>query len=389
MADNVLTALIPTLFKTVPMVMREQVGFIPAVSRDFSPVEMDLAVGQTMSLPLSISQALTDYTPAMTTTRGTEKTPTTTTLTIANNKQSSFYLTHEEKRLLENGGTLSSFRTEQIAECFRAFTNQMEVDIGTAMDIKASRAVGTAGTTPFATNLADLGAAAKILKDNGAFVPGGMEMVGNTSAEENLGNLTQLTNVNQSGSTDPLRQGIMGTLKGFNIRVSNGCPSHVSGTASGATIDAAGNAVGDTAIPTAAAGTGDIHAGDVISLANDTANKYCVTTGVANVASASTAMRIGAPGLRKATGAVARAITVSASHAANFAFRKSAVLLFARPPIIEKTPMLDTIVVTDPFSGMSFLVCEVKGDGMTTYRVNLAWGVAVIKADAVVKIMGE
>lgn len=388
MADNTLTALIPTLFKVVPSVMREQVGFIPAVSMDFSPEQKNLAVGQTMTLPLSVSQALTDYTPAMTTTRGTEKTPVTTTLTISNNKETSFYLTDEEEQLLINGGTLPGFREQQIAEGFRAFTNEMEIDIWTALNAKASRAYGAAGTNPFATNHNSLGAAAKILKENGAFVPGQMQFVCDLTAEAGLGDLTQLQNVNQAGSDELLRNGILTRLRGFDVRSSAGVSLHTAGTAAGATLTNSNKAIGAVNLATAAAGTGTILAGDVISLANDANNKYCVTTGVGDVSSASTAMYIGAPGLRVATGAVARAITVTTDHTANFAFNRSNVLLFARPPKIARTPMLDTMVVTDPTSGLSFMVCKILGDGMSTYRINLAWGVAVLRADGVCKVIG-
>jgi hypothetical protein len=386
--SNVLTALLPTMFKTVPMVMREQVGFIPAVSRDFTPEQMNLAVGQTMTIPLSVSQALADYSPAMSTSAGTDKTPTTTTLTISRNKSSSFHLTHEEKQILINGGTLPGYREQQIAECFRSICNLIEQDVGSALDAKFSRAVGSAGTNPFASNLANAASLKRMLKDNGAWVPGQMSCVIDTAAEEALGGLTQLTNVNQAGSDDLLRNGVISRLQGFDFRVSSGIGIHTSGTAASATLTATDKAVGSINLATAAAGTGTILTGDVISLANDTGNKYGVITGVADVSSASTAMYIGAPGLRKATGAVARAITVTGDHTSNFAFNRNAVLLFARPPIIERTPVLDTISVTDPVSGLTFLVCEILGDGMTTYRVNLAWGVSVIKPEAVVKLIG-
>jgi hypothetical protein len=384
---NTLTALIPTLFKTVPMVMREQVGFIPAVSKDFAPEQMNLAVGQTMTIPTSVAQAGGDYSPAMTTSAGTNITATSATLTIAKNRYSFFHLTGEERQMLQNGGTLPGYREQQIAECFRTLSNEIEVDIGAALDVKFSRAIGTAGTNPFATNLANFASAKRILQDNGAWAPGQMQFVSDTAAEEALGSLTQLTNVNQAGSDDLLRNGVLTRLQGFDYRSSVGVATHTAGTASGATIDAAGAALGATSIATAAAGSGTILAGDVLSLANDTANKYGVITGIAATGSAGT-MIIGKPGLRKATGAVARAITLAADHTANFAFNKNAVLLFARPPKIDRTPMLDTIMVTDPVSGLSFMVCEVLGDGMVTYRVNLAWGVAVIKQEAIVKVMG-
>ena len=60
-----------------------------------------------------------------------------------------------------------------------------------------------------------------------------------------------------------------------------------SGTASGATTNNAGYAVGATTITLASAGTGTILAGDVITFAGDT-NQYNVVSGDADVSNGGT-----------------------------------------------------------------------------------------------------
>jgi hypothetical protein len=384
---NTLTALIPTLFKSVRQVNREAVGFIPAVSKDFSPEEMKMSTGQTMKLPVSVSQSLSNYTAAMSSSAGTDKTPTTVDLTIANNKESSFNLTHEEEQMLINGGTLPGFREDQIAECFRAFTNQMESDIRDALIAKASRAYGTAGTTPFASGLSDSAKLRRIFADNGAWVNGQMSLVVSSATGENLRSLTQLTNVNQSGSDDVLRRGVLFDLNGFQVRESAGCTLHTAGTGSSATTDDTGYTVDSTTLTLDSAGTGTILSGDVVSFAGDSNNKYCVNTGDSDVSDGGTIV-LGNPGLKVAMSAATKAITVTGDYTPNFAFRKSSVLLYARPPIIKRTPILDTTMVTDPESGLSFLVCEIMGDGMTTYRLNLAWGISVLKSSMAAILIG-
>ena len=77
-----------------------------------------------------------------------------------------------------------------------------------------------------------------------------------------------------------LRRGIIGEMQGAMIHNSAQIKRPAAGTNNGsATTTAAGFAVGETNIATAAAGTGTIVAGDIITFAGDT-NKYLVVTGL-------------------------------------------------------------------------------------------------------------
>lgn len=84
------------------------------------------------------------------------------------------------------------------------------------------------------------------------------------------------------------------------------------GTASGATTDATGYAIGTTTITLASAGTGTIIAGDRVTFAGDTV-KYVVSSGDADVSNGGT-ITIESPGLLTAIPASATAITVYAGN---------------------------------------------------------------------------
>jgi len=85
-----------------------------------------------------------------------------------------------------------------------------------------------------------------------------------------------------------------------------------AGTASGATSNATGYAIGSTSITLASAGTGTIVAGDVITFAGDT-TPYVVVSGSADVSAGGTVV-IESPGLTVALATSATSITVGASE---------------------------------------------------------------------------
>ena len=127
------------------------------------------------------------------------------------------------------------------------------------------------------------------------------------------------------------------------IRESTQIQEVTAGTMAGATTTAAALTVGQTVLPLAAAGTGVVAAGDIITLANDT-NKYvvkAVTFAGANPAVGDT-ITIAAPGIRKAQAAATRAITVVANAVRNVGFSRNALLLATRLPAVPKDGDLAT-----------------------------------------------
>jgi hypothetical protein len=259
----------------------------------------------------------------------------------------------------------------------RALVNEVESDL-TGLHIYASRAYGTAGTTPFASNLGDPAQLRKILVDNGA-PTSDLQLVIDTSAGAAMRTLAQLTKANEAADTSLLRRGILLDIHGFAIRESGQIRTSTAGTGASATTNTAGYAIGATTITLASAGTGTIVAGDVITFAGDT-NKYVVATGDADVSNAGTIV-LAAPGLRKALAASAIAITVVAAAARNMAFSRNAFALATRVPALPEQgdSAADRMIVTDPMSGLSFEVAMYMQYRQVQYEVSLAWGVAAIK----------
>lgn len=383
---NTLTNLIPDLYAGLDVVSRELVGFIPSVRRNSTAERA--AVGQNTRYHVAPAATNGDVSPAMAVPEPTDKTIDNGYLTITKARQNSFGFVGEEQRGLNNGGPgYLSVQADLFAQGVRALVNEMEADLALAAKLGTSRAYGTAGTTPFASGVGDAAQIRKILDDNGAPLTG-RSCVISTSTGANLRTNTQLTKANEAGDMMTLRQGELVDLSGISFKESGQAVSHTKGTGAGATTNAAGYAVGDTVITLAAAGTGTIVAGDVITFAGDT-NKYVVASGDADVSNGGT-ITLAKPGLRQAIPAAATNITVGASYAANVAFSQNAIVLATRAPELpqEGDLALDRMLITDQRSGMVFEVSLYPGYRKIRAEIAAAWGYKVVKPEHMALLLG-
>lgn len=382
---NTLTGLIPDLYAAVDVVSRELVGFIPAATRATGAERA--ALGQTVSYHVAGAATAHDIAPAMSIPEPADQTVGTSFMAITKSRGSSFGFTGEEQRGLNSGPGYLSVQADMIAQALRVLTNEIETDLAVAATAAASRAYGTAGTTPFATNLGDTAQIRKILDDNGAPATG-RSLVMNTSAGAAVRTLTQLTKANEAGTTMTLRQGELMDVHGISLKESGQSVLHAAGTGASATTNTAGYAVGATAITLASAGTGTILAGDVISFAGD-ASKYLVVSGDADV-SGGGAITIAAPGLRQALPGSAVAVTLAADYAASVAFSQNALHLVTRQPALpQEGDAADArMMITDPRSGLVFEVAIYPGYRKMKAEVSIAWGVKATKPEHTALLLG-
>ena len=383
---NSLSNLIPSFVQGMDVVSREQVGFIPSVNRD--PNADRVAKNQTMYSWKTPSASLSDVTPGAASPSAGDKTLSNVSLTISNYKMTDFYFTGEEEKAL--GGNYGNIVTDMIEQGIRAIVNQMESDIYAAAYVGASRAYGTAGTTPFGTNTGETAQMKKILDDNGAPL-GTRSLILNTTNGAALRTLTQLTKVNEAGTNMTLRDGELLNLNSFMIKESNAITAPTAGTMASATSTNAAFTVGQTVIPLATAGTGVVAAGDIVTFANDT-NKYVVASvsfAGANPASGDS-ITLAAPGLRVAQSAATRAITVVAAATRSLAFSRNAILLATRLCALPSGGDIgtDRQIITDPRSGISLELAMYPQYRQVRYEISAAWGVSVFKPEHIATLLG-
>ena len=379
---NVLNDLIPDFYAALDVVSRELVGFLPSVMLD---TELSrAAVGQDMTIPIAPAAAAEDVTPGTTAPDTGDQTIGNVKVTITKARAVPFRWTGEEQRGLNNGGPgYLTIRQSQIAQALRTLVNEIEADLALEY-IYASRAFGTAGTTPFGTSdksIDDIADVKKILKDNGAPM-GDLSLVMDTTAGTNLMKVPNLYRVNESGDQAFLRQGVFSSLFGVDMRESAQVALHAPGTANAAYDTNGTFSVGDETV-SVDTGSGTILAGDVVSFAGDS-EKYVV-----NSALAGGDIGIAKPGLRAALGDGVD-VTVAGAYRANMLFSRSAFVAAVRAPALpqEGDAAMDRIVVQDPRSGLIFEISIYPQHRRVRYEVAAAWGRRLIKSEHAALLLG-
>jgi orotate phosphoribosyltransferase-like protein len=379
---NVLTNLAADIYVAADVVGRELTGFIPSATINANGSER-VAKGDTVRAAFTRAASVVDVSEAMTIPEGTDQTVDNKTLSISNSRAVQIPYTGEDIRHLNNGVGFETVYGDQIAQAMRALVNEMEADLAVEAYKNASRAFGTAGTTPFASNFSEVAEIRQILVDNGMPANDGQaSLVLNTVAGTNLRQLAQLQKVNEAGGADLLRQGTLLELQGLALRESAQVQAHTKGTGASYLLNDASSAIGDTSIA-ADGGSGTILAGDVVTFNGDT-NKYVVNTALAGGSFA-----IGAPGLRLALANDA-AITVGNSFTANVAFHRRALEIAMRAPAVPEggDAADDAMTVQDPFSGLVFEIRVYRGYRKTMIEVAAAWGVKAWKPDFIALLLG-
>lgn len=376
LTPNVLTGLTPTIYRALDVVSRELVGFIPSVSRDAS--ETMAAKDQIIRTFITQSASSVDIAPASASPESGNQTVPYVDMKITKSKMVPVQWTGEEEKAM--GGQYSPILADQFAQAMRTLANEVEADLAQLYK-KASRGYGTAGTTPFASNIADSAQMRKILLDNGSPLSN-MRMVVDTAAGANLRALSNLTKANEAGTDATLRRGVLLDLNGFQIRESAGIVSHTKGAYTTLDTVGANEPVGETAIAITHT-AGDYVAGDIIYFGEDTAHKYVVTSVGTNV------VNIAKPGLMVAVESGAD-VTIAADYTPNMAFDSGAIKLLARQPAMPSVgdSAVDVMVVTDPVSGLPFQIALYKQYRGLHYEVGLAWGCELIKPEHTAILLG-
>jgi hypothetical protein len=375
---NVFTALAPTLFAAAQEVSNEPFGVISAINATFD--DKGVAIGDTINVPVAPTATATDFTPAQLPTAGDDKTATTVPVQITASKKVSWNITGEQLRSLQNGGGNDAEWVRQlVAQGMRTLRNLAEASAATAIKQGASRAVGTAGTNPFASSIDIIPDVRKVLMDNGAPMAD-LQLVIDSSAGTSARKLGIIQQAYQAGSDEERRSGDLMRQFGFSIRESAGIVTHAAGA--GASYVTSGSTAAGVQNIALVTGTGTVLAGDVVTFAADTANKYVVNAGVA----APGTISLGRPGARK-TIATANAMTVGATYTPNLAFERNAVVGIMRPPIIPANPTIQQQLISDNY-GMTYLLIQIAGYGMTTWELHLAYGFKVVQSEHVCLCLG-
>jgi hypothetical protein len=354
-----LSALTEIIFKARDVVANEPTGYIQGCTINSARDGVSIN-GTVQSFVTPAVTVNTTMTPAMTVPSPDAYTIGVKTMTIGQTANVKIPLNGEDWLKLQNTAGYDRVIQDMIAQTMRGIRNAIETHVSSVAQLGASRAIGTAGTTPFATTINNVADVRQILVDNGAPIDGNLSLVVSTTAGTKLRQVPNLYNVNESGGDDLLRRGELLNLEGLSIRESVFNTKTTAGTGSSYVLNGA-HAVGATAV-VLKTGSGTVVAGDVITVDG---YSYVVTAGIASAGT----ITIAEPGLRSA-GADGDTATLTASYTANTAFHRSAIELVMRPPALPPggDMAIDRMTVQDD-RGLVYEIAEYKGYYMNSYDI--------------------
>lgn len=386
--DISMTGLTDLLYQSRDQVCNEPTGLIQGVIVNGGS-ERASAGGTVTSLRTSQPTLLTSYTPAMTVPDAADITTSTETMTLDKVAGAQIPLKGETVMQLAATVGYEEALRQTFAQSLRVIRNQIESDLGIALKNGASRAVGTAGTTPFASNFNVIAELRQILEDNGCPMTDEMlSLVISSAAGTKLRNISSLYKVNEAGNDILLRRGELLNLHNFSIRTSAGIASHTKGAGTGYLINnASTEAVGQVTLTLdgGTVNTTGFKAGDIITHASDSVNKYVVKTGLTATTGS---LVIHEPGLRIAAADDA-ALTIGDSYTGNVGFHKTAAELAMRPIALPAGGDAgEHQVLFDPVTGLTFDVAIYKGRGMNIIEIFTRYGIKVWKPEFVATLLG-
>lgn len=356
-----LSALTEIIFKARDVVANEPTGYLQGCTINSSRDGVSIN-GTVQSFVTPAATVNSSATPAMTVPAPDAYTIAAKTMTIGQTARVAIPINGEDWLKLQNTSGYDRVMQDMFAQSMRGIRNTIEAHCASIAQLGATRATGTAGTTPFATTINAVADVRQILVDNGAPIDNQLTLAVNTTAGTKLRQVPNLYKVNEAGGEDLLRRGELLNLMGFSIRESGQTVTTVAGSGTGYLINNSPGpyAKGTTSL-TVNTGSGTILAGDVITLGNF---KYVVaTTLAANV------VVIAEPGLME-TVAHATAMNVNATYAANTAFHRSAIELVMRPPAMPPGGdiAVERMTVQDD-RGLVYEIAVYKGYLMNTYEM--------------------
>lgn len=361
---NVFTNLAADVYEAADRVGRELVGGVNSVRINGGAQEA--AKGDTVRSAFTEPQTVsTTYAPSMTIPEGTDQTVDNKTMSLGTYASIQIPYTGEDVKHLNNGAGYETVYGNQIQQAFRSITNKMELDLMLHLGQNAGNAYGTAGTTPFATNTADLPNIMKLLLDRGCPDDGQISGIYDTTAAVNLQNISSLFKVNEAGNGDLLRNGKLGELYNIVLKRSAQVARPAVGGGTSYVLNGA-HAKGATSI-IVKSGSGTVVAGDVVAI---NSVNYVATSGIASAGTFTIASGLLAAGVDGDT------VTIAAISRRNVVVHRDAAELAMRPLANPEggDAAVDSMIVSDPVSGLSFKLSHYKGFHKSMIEIGALYG---------------
>jgi len=361
--------------------LRERVQLVHIANRDYERAITGQTRNATVNVAVPAAVATRAVTPDVVPPAVTAVTPTMVPVTLDTWREAPFAMDDKGLSQVDRG-----ILPMQANEAIKGLANFIEDFLWTKVTAKAYGFAGTAGTTPFATDLSAYLDARKL--GNRQLMD--MEpryVVLDTDSEANALGLRAFQDASFGGGTDVILNGQIGRKLGATWLMSQRVPTHVGGTYTTGTTVTGVNAIGATVIALSGGATGTMIAGDIIGIGAFT---YNVVSSVGGATPSSVTIT---PGLFAAT-AGAEAIVGRKSGANSFVQN----LLIHRDAIaFAMAPLMDTVqvpgatlqaVAIDEISGLSLRLEVSRQYKQVQWAFDALFGASVVRDNALVYIGG-
>lgn len=379
---NTLTEVIPKLLAQGLQALRENAIMTRLVNSNLQSKAQE--VGDVINVPIPSAITVRTVTPSVTQASNQDFTPTSVQVTLDFWREASFQLSDQDFQEAMDG-TIPM----QASEALKSLGNAVD-DYIFGKHVGFFGAAGTAGTTPFATNI-DVASTARRLLNRQLAPLGDRFAVLDPDAEANLLAIPNILQTDQRGDSAGIINGSIGTKLGFDWHLDQNVPSYTPGTgwASGFIASTVSGAIGDTTLNILnATASGTVKVGDIFTFTGDTAtNQYVVTE--AATASSTVAVAITfEPSLKTVVDTGATLVVISAVYAVNLAFHRDAMAWASRPLQDVQGLGNEILSANDPVSGIALRLEVSRQYKQTTFSYDILGGAAVIRRDLGVKILG-
>jgi hypothetical protein len=301
-----------------------------------------------------------------------------TSKTISLNQwyKAGFFLTDQQITQID----VDNFNTMQGDEAVRSLANNVDGYIlGLYTGIYSNS--GTAGTTPFASNLNDWTTGARTKLNTNKAPLEDRHVVMDADAEGNAINQRALQDTSWRGDSEGIRTGDIGYALGAGWNLDQNVKTHTNsnGTPTSYLVNnGSGYAAGTTTIAIDGGSNAPV-AGDIFTLAGNTGQYVVSALDGANLTFA--------PALN-ATVADNTALTFAASHVVNLGFQRNA-FGFAMAPIMDAQLNSDTMrQVTDDKSGLSMRLEVSRQEKQWKFEYDVLYGATLLRPELACRILG-
>lgn len=374
---NILTNVIPQLLAQGLLKLRATAVMPQLVNRAYD--QQPGTKGSTVDVPLPPTIAASDVTPGATPPSTSDIEPGVVTIALDKWKEAAFYMTDKDMLDAMNGVMPLS-----ASSAIESLVTAVEGDIFSAIHTGGVyNYVGTAGTTPFASDTSAFRSARALL--NAAKAPmGDRRVVLDVDADANLLGLAQFTDADKRGDTAGIIEGTIGRKFGSDWYMDQNVPLSTKTSAGTILIDQGDVAIGDTEVHLDGVTTVPT-VGEIFTVAGDTQTYTVLTVGTLATADLDITFSPAA----EVAWANDAAVTFKAQHRRNLHFHATGIA-FASRPFADADPfaLAKYEYLTDPISGLTLRLEVTREHKRTRFSYDIMYGVKVVRPELVCILAG-